>query len=523
VKQGLSLGFSQGLSLTPQLQQSIRLLQLSTLELEQEIEHQLATNPFLERESDITEREQFDSVNSEGNFERHSDEMSERLSEQAGATADTVETLDSLTQEPSDWGGDGSIDLAPNDTEWGVDATSANRIAGDGESDPLGGLSRSSSLQEHLKQQAKHLRLSPADAASLDFLIDSLNEQGFLTESLPELAACLTDKPSEQESLQEQLQIARQWLQQLEPCGVGAQDVCECLRLQLQERQATLPPDVYQAAIALLHLPLELLARQQVQRLAQLCGLTVTLIQLALGAIKACEPLPARRFMALNNSIIVPDVIVRQLPKAKFDVQLNLDLIPRLKVDEVTARLFKLHKQRERAKAGEKDPQAAATAEAMQQSLLEARGFIKAITQRFDTVLRVAIAIVARQGLFFQHGAVAMRPLVLRDIADELGMHESTISRVTTNKFMHTPQGTFEFKHFFDASLDTDSGGETSGTAVRALIAQLIAAENKHRPLSDGKLASLLESQGIECARRTVAKYREAMRIPVARLRRLGQ
>jgi RNA polymerase sigma-54 factor len=156
----------------------------------------------------------------------------------------------------------------------------------------------------------------------------------------------------------------------------------------------------------------------------------------------------------------------------------------------------------------------------MQQSLTEARGFIKAITQRFDTVLRVAKAIVARQGQFLTHGAVAMRPLVLRDIADELGLHESTISRVTTHKYMHTPQGTFEFKYFFDASLGTESGGETSGTAVRALIAQLITAENKTKPLSDGKLADLLEAQGIECARRTVAKYREAMRIPIASLRR---
>jgi RNA polymerase sigma-54 factor len=537
VKQGLSLGFSQSLSLTPQLQQSIRLLQLSSLELEQEIEQQLATNPFLERDSEISERERFDSLDSPS-------PMSESRREQ-GALADDanhaasgdvadpggerLDGADGFEGEMSDWDGDGSIEMAPNDTEWGTDAqgaasASTSSAPYDADFDPLGGLSLATSLQDHLKRQAQHLRLTPTDAASLAFLIESLDDRGFLTEPLDELAASLSSDENDIERLVEQLRIARQWLLNLEPCGVGAKDVSECLRLQLVSQQSSLSTqldaEVFQTAMQLVLLPLDVLAKQQIKRLAQTCNCSESLIQSALQAIRACEPVPARRFAPLHNSVIVPDVFVRPHKNARFDVQLNQDLMPRLKVDEITTRLLKLHKQRERAKAGKKDPQAALAAEAMQQSLLEARGFIKAITQRFDTVLRVAAAIVARQGQFFLHGAVAMRPLVLRDIADELGLHESTVSRVTTSKYMDTPQGTFEFKYFFDASLGTDSGGETSGTAVRALIAQLIAAENKAKPVSDGKLADLLEAQGIECARRTVAKYREAMRIPVASLRR---
>lgn len=501
MKQGLSLGFSQSLSLTPLLQQSIRLLQLSSLELEQEIEQQLATNPFLERDDEGAVRERFDSA-----------ELPATSGNQA-SDADDESTSEFDATQGDNWEGDGSVEIAPNDLEWGGDAqpattSSTSGSQHDADVDPLGGLSNATSLQDHLKQQAQHLRLTPTDAASLYFLMESLDERGYLTEPLAELAASLTRDEDDIERLVDQLRIARQWLQSLDPCGVGASNLAECLRLQLNNARTTLPAAVLATALQLVALPLEQLAKQQVKRLAQTCQCSESLIQSALQAIRACEPVPARRFAVLQSTVVIPDVFVRKLANAAFDVQLNLDLMPRLKVDEITARLLKIHKARETKN------------EAMQQALTEARGFIKAITQRFDTVLRVARAIVARQGQFLTHGAVAMRPLVLRDIADELGLHESTVSRVTTSKYMHTPQGTFEFKYFFDASLGTESGGETSGTAVRALIAQLIGAENKARPLSDGKLADLLEAQGIECARRTVAKYREAMRIPVASLRK---
>jgi RNA polymerase sigma-54 factor len=510
VKQGLSLGFSQSLTLTPQLQQSIRLLQLSSLELEQEIEQQLATNPFLERDDEAADRERFE----------HQDKTYISAESAEGDAPDASGDASSTSADELDWDGDGTTEISPNDSEWGVEAGSVgvnqSNQHSDSDFDPFGGLSSATSLTEHLKRQAQHLRLTPTDAASLDFLIDSLDERGFLTEPLHELAASLSSNADDIERLVDQLQIAKQWLQNLDPCGVGAADVVECLRLQMRD----LPN--HDIALRLLGLPLMVLARRNIKQLALTMHCSESHVQQGLRLIASLETLPSRRFMVLANSAVVPDVFVRAV-KSKdgrtsmsFTTELNLDLMPRLKVDEITAQLLKLQKAREKAKTADKNP----ATDVMQQALMEARGFIKSISQRFDTLLRVARAIVARQGQFFQHGAVAMRPLVLRDIADELGLHESTVSRVTTSKYMSTPQGTFEFKYFFDASLGTDSGGETSGTAVRALIAQFIAAEKKSKPLSDGKLADLLAAQGIECARRTVAKYREAMRIPTASLRK---
>jgi len=483
VKQGLSLGFAQSLTLTPQLQQSIRLLQLSSIELELEIEQQLVLNPFLERDDGASPAELFDHQPAND------------------------ESLGSETAEDLSWEGDGSLEIAPNDAEWGVEAGGA----GD-DLDPFLGLSTPQDLTAHLKRQALHLRLSPLDAASLDFLIESLDERGFLVEPLAELAASLTSDAQDLERATEQLRIAHQCLQRLEPTGIGAANTIECLRLQAL-RVSDEP--LRAAMLALLEQPLSVLARRNSKQLSTAIGCEESLVQKGLRSISELEPQPSRSFVPTNNSVVIPDVFVHAVTrqrKVSFTAVLNTDLMPRLKVDDITARLLQLHK----ARATKNKEQS----NAMQQALMEAKGFIKAITQRFDTVLRVAQAIVARQGQFLQHGAVAMRPLVLRDIADELGLHESTVSRVTTSKYMATPQGTFEFKYFFDASLSTGSGGETSGTAVRAFIAQLIAAENKSKPLSDGKLADVLAKQGIECARRTVAKYREAMRIPTASLRK---
>jgi RNA polymerase sigma-54 factor len=508
MKQGLSLGFAQSLTLTPQLQQSIRLLQLSSLELELEVEQQLAINPFLERDNEASDAEQFnyaDSTTSQSKIDQTAS-GNDSNDEQGGENFESE-------AEDLNWEGDGTTELTPNDTEWGVEASGVSsqsqQGAGD-DFDPFGGLSASQDLTEHLKRQALHLRLSPTDAASLEFLIESLDERGFLVEPLEELAATLTDDAEELEMVVEQMRIAKQWLQNLEPTGVGAANVAECLRLQVR---AVNDKNMQSVMLQLLEQPLAVLARRNIKQLSAVIGRNEAEIQQALQLIRHLEPEPSRRFASANNSVIIPDVFVRAAAQKRtqnFVVELNTDLMPRLKIDEITARLLKIHKARETKN------------ETMQQALMDARGFIKAISQRFDTTLRVAKAIVARQGQFLQHGAVAMRPLVLRDIADELGLHESTVSRVTTSKYMATPQGTFEFKYFFDASLGTDSGGETSGTAVRALIEQLIGAEKKSKPLSDGKLADLLAEHGIECARRTVAKYREAMRIPTANLRKLS-
>jgi RNA polymerase sigma-54 factor len=259
------------------------------------------------------------------------------------------------------------------------------------------------------------------------------------------------------------------------------------------------------AALAVCKQPMELLAKRDVKRLAAATGCSDDLVKAAIGIIGRLDPKPGRRFVNLERNLVVPDVLVLKSGKG-FKVTLNGDVMPRLRVHDIYANALKQHKGQQAA--------------ALQQRLQEARWFIKNIQQRFETILRVSTAIVERQKNFFIHGELAMRPLVLREIADELGLHESTISRVTTAKYMSTPLGTYELKYFFGSGLGTESGGNASSTAVRALIKQFIQAENTKRPLSDSQISDMLKEQGIECARRTVAKYREGLKIAPATLRK---
>ena len=259
---------------------------------------------------------------------------------------------------------------------------------------------------------------------------------------------------------------------------------------------------------------MDLLARRDVKRLVQVCNASDAAVREAIALIGRLEPKPGRRFVSVERNIVVPDVLVVKVGQggqAKFRVRLNTDVMPRLRVHDIYANALKQHK------GGGNE---ASSYAALQQRLQEARWFIKNIQQRFDTILRVSNAIVERQKSFFMHGELAMRPLVLREIADELGLHESTISRVTTAKYMATPFGTFELKYFFGSGLGTDSGGNASSTAVRALIKQFVSAESTKKPLSDNQISEMLKEQGIECARRTVAKYREGLRIAPASLRK---
>ena len=266
--------------------------------------------------------------------------------------------------------------------------------------------------------------------------------------------------------------------------------------------------------MAMCQQPIELLAKRDVKRLSQLCGFTEGVIKSAIGVIGRLDPKPGRRFVNVERNVVVPDVIVVKAGRG-FKVTLNSDVMPRLKVQDIYANAMKQAKG-----LGGAAGTSAGAGQAMQQRLQEARWFIKNIQQRFDTILRVSTAIVERQKNFFTHGELAMRPLVLREIADELGLHESTISRVTTAKYMNTPFGTFELKYFFGSALGTETGGNASSTAVRALIKQFVAVENLKKPLSDNQISDMLKEQGIECARRTVAKYREALRIAPANLRK---
>ena len=531
MKQGLSLRVSQHLALTPQLQQSIRLLQLSTLELSQEVEQMLDENPFLEQSQDEPLREEFGLAQSDTPV-RNDDLAAESAT---GSVADYLPETRVTSENDSDvsplsaddgqsWDGDGSAALSPDDSEWGGDAKpSTNNLNGNEDADVTEMARSQASLQSHLHTQALAFHLSAEDSAALRFLIESLNDDGYLEDTLQSLAEGLAGNDAEQiEQLVHHFTVALSLLQSLEPAGVGARHLAECLTLQLNAllQVAVLDPAhkahraVLKVALRICAQPMDLLARRDMKRLVQLCNATDGAVREAIALIARLEPKPGRRFVDVERNIVVPDVLVAKVGKgalAKFQVRLNTDVMPRLRVHDIYANALKQHK------GGGND---AANYAALQQRLQEARWFIKNIQQRFDTILRVSNAIVERQKNFFTHGELAMRPLVLREIADELGLHESTISRVTTAKYIATPFGTFELKYFFGSGLGTDSGGNASSTAVRALIKQFISAESLKKPLSDNQLSEMLKEQGIECARRTVAKYREGLRIAPASLRK---
>ena len=538
MKQGLSLRVSQHLALTPQLQQSIRLLQLSTLELSQEIEQMLEANPFLEVDHEAAEREQYgleqaDAQVSEG------DRLSEFAPSSVTDYASTTSTDGNKDQEITplsaeiggddsvNWEGDGTTETAPDDGEWGGDAKAKPNNLGDDEDKDATELARvQESLQAFLHRQALRLRLSDTDSAALRFLIESLNDDGYLEDRLESLAAGLAgDDLEQQEDLVHHFTVALGLLQSLDPVGVGARDLAECLRLQLKAQIADLAEtgvdtdnpkitahgEMLEVGLRICQQSMELLARRDIKRLVQLGVGSDALVREAIAWIARLEPKPGRRFVDVERNIVVPDVLVTAINKPgatpKFKVQLNPDVMPRLRVHDIYANVLRNHK-------------ASSSHAGLQQRLQEARWFIKNIQQRFDTILRVSTAVVERQKSFFTHGELAMRPLVLREIAEELGLHESTISRVTTAKYMATPFGTFELKYFFGSGLGTESGGNASSTAVRALIKQFISAESSKKPLSDNQLSEMLKEQGIECARRTVAKYREGLKIAPATLRK---
>ena len=367
-------------------------------------------------------------------------------------------------------------------------------------------------LAEHLQLQLAGMRLSAADRAAIQVLIDSLDEDGLLKDSLEDIARSLMGLPLEGElseetqqaldELLDRLTVALKWLQSLEPVGVGARSLTECLTLQLK---AMTPNPEQELALLIVERHLDLLAKRDTKKIMAATGCDEQDLRWAQQLIRQCEPKPGRAFARDVGAIVVPDVIVQRAGRG-FRVVLNPDVMPKLRINELYAGALK-----GRGK----------NASPLSSHLQEARWFMKNIQQRFDTILRVSSAIAERQKNFFVHGEIAMKPLVLREIADELSLHESTISRVTTAKYMATPFGTYELKYFFGSSLNTEAGGNASSTAVRALIKQFIAAEDPKKPLSDNHLSDMLAEQGIQVARRTVAKYREALKIAPASLRKV--
>jgi len=464
MKPSLQFRLSQHLTLTPQLQQSIRLLQLSTVELNQEIERILMENPALERED-------------------HHEESTAAEHEAARSSADAPAPAPA------------SDPPAAAENDWPSEVASNWRGPDDEDGDRSHATPDTPTLRDHLRAQLSLTNLGIRDRAFVEMLIDALDEDGYLTQPLEEIAALL---PEEAAVDPEELTIALCHLQQFEPAGVGARTPAECLSLQLKN----LPEDVDAAvartlALEIVQKHLDLLAARDYTRLKSATGADDDALRAAQRLIQALNPRPGAAFAKLEARYVIPDVIVKKIRNV-WKASLNSDAMPRLRINRLYAELAA----------------AARSGAGISSQLQEARWLIKNVQQRFDTILRVSQAIVDRQRHFLEHGEVAMRPLVLREIASTLSLHESTISRVTTQKFMATPRGTFELKYFFGSHVATEAGGAASSTAIRALIKQLVAAEDTKAPLSDARISQILGEQGIVVARRTIAKYRESLQIP---------
>ena len=486
MKPGLQLKLSQHLALTPQLQQSIKLLQLSTVEMQQEIERYLLENPMLERDDDqgpesFASAQQFDAPRADGEREREKEEP-----------AGNEEREGELPASPAD----------VDDDRWSSDAgtySGAGRDEDD-DSDAHDIHAATVSLRDHLGWQLGMTQLSERDRSLVRFLIEALDDDGYLGTPLEELLETL---PPEYEIELDDLEIALRHIQSFDPTGIGARNLSECLALQLKALELD-DPDTRKLALNIVASQLELLAARDFSKIKRLNGCTDDELRDAQALITGLNPRPGADYAQLEARYITPDVIVKKL-KGKWTAYINPDAYPRLRINRLYAEILAKQRRGNGNLSGQ---------------LQEARWLIKNVQQRFETIQRVTQAIVERQRQFFEHGEVAMRPLVLREIADILGLHESTVSRVTSQKYMATPRGIFELKYFFGSHVATDTGGACSATAIRALIKQLIAAEDGKKPLSDSQISEILGQQGIVVARRTVAKYRESLNIPPVNLRK---
>jgi RNA polymerase sigma-54 factor len=477
MKQTLQLKLSQHLTLTPQLQQSIRLLQLSTMELNQELEKFLAENPLLEREDAGSEPPV----------------VPVRLNGEAAAPAEAS---------PEEPGAEASSsESTATEIDWNPETRSAGSARDDGEEGDYPQIAAESpSLREHLLGQLSLTKLEARDRSLVTLLIEALDENGYLTQPLEELEQLV---PEELEIESEELHIALKHLQNLDPTGVGARNCAECLELQLLALPESTPCRALALAVVRTHL--SLLAARDFVRLKKALQCNDDELRLAQRLIQSLNPHPGAEYSSVETRYVVPDVVVKKA-KNVWVASLNPDAMPKLRINRMYADILQNSRNQSSGQ--------------LSHQLQEARWLIKNVQQRFETILRVSQAIVDRQRNFFEHGEVAMRPLVLREIADTLGLHESTVSRVTTQKFMFTPRGIFELKYFFGSHVATETGGACSATAIRALIKQLVAAEDMKKPLSDNKISEILGQQGIVVARRTIAKYRESLQIPPVSLRK---
>ncbi|CAM2142213.1 RNA polymerase sigma-54 factor [Pararobbsia alpina] len=511
----VELRAKQSLTLTPRLQQSVRLLQLSSMEFAQELRNALDTNPFLEfddgQASDETET-QDDNLNAATLDGTAGDIASAEFADAASSLPSDVAT-DVTNYEaagegqdvPAEVIADALADTPERDSLTGADfpvdpyAQRSNRNDGD-DNDPTEWIHAKATLREHLHESLRMCAIGDRDRIAAQLIIEALDDDGYLRQSLDELTELVTLDPPMSE---EELHVALMLVQRLDAPGLAARSLSECLSLQLQ----ALPDDTDGRAVALkiVNEHLDRMARRELAELQRQIGCTGDEIRTACSLVRRLDPRPGDAFGRDENNYIVPDVIVRQI-KNRWVVQINPAVQPRTRIHRMYAEMF--------AQSG------STSRSPLAQQLQEARWLIRNAQQRFTTIQRVAECIVAHQKAFFEYGEIALKPMVLRDVAEELGLHESTVSRATGNKYMATSRGIFEFKHFFPRELGTESGGTCSSAAVRALLKEMIDAEDATSPLSDVTLAKLLADQGVIVARRTVAKYRRLMKVPPAEMRR---
>lgn len=474
MKQGLQLRLSQQLAMTPQLQQAIRLLQLSMLELQQELQQALESNPLLEQ---IDTHEEIDTRETQD--------------------SETLDTADALEQKEIP-------EELPLDASWDTIYTAGtpSGTSGDYIDDelPVYQGETTQTLQDYLMWQVELTPFSDTDRAIATSIVDAVDDTGYLTVPLEDILESMGDEEIDIDEVEAVLKR----IQRFDPVGVAAKDLRDCLLIQLSQFDKTTP--WLEEARLIISDHLDLLANHDFRTLMRVTRLKEDVLKEAVNLIQSLDPRPGQSIQTGEPEYVIPDVLVRK-HNGHWTVELNSDSIPRLQINQHYASMCN-------------NARNDGDSQFIRSNLQDAKWLIKSLESRNDTLLRVSRCIVEQQQAFFEQGEEYMKPMVLADIAQAVEMHESTISRVTTQKYLHSPRGIFELKYFFSSHVNTEGGGEASSTAIRALVKKLIAAENPAKPLSDSKLTSLLSEQGIMVARRTVAKYRESLSIPPSNQRK---
>ena len=490
MKPSLQLKFSQQLTMTPQLQQAIKLLQLSTLDLQQEIQEALDSNPLLEIEEG----------NDEHQLEKNNIDIDDSASEaSATASSDTLEAGDALEKNDLP-------DELPIDSTWDeyYSASSAPAPGPSNDDEQIFQGETTDDIQEHLSWQMRLTHFSDTDRAIATAIIDSIDESGYLTVSLEEILEAVNDDDLEEPIEMDEVECVLKRIQMFDPIGSGSRTPQECLMVQLRQFSEDTP--WLTEAKQLIEEYSDLLSSKDYRTLMRKSRLKEDQLREAMRLLQTLNPRPGSALVTKEPEYVIPDVSVTK-KNGRWVVELNPDSLPKLSVNQQYAAMSRRAKN-------------SSDSQFIRSHMQEAKWFIKSLESRNETLMKVANCIVQQQMGFFEHGPEMMKPMVLNDVAEMVDMHESTISRVTTQKYMHTPRGIFELKYFFSSHVATESGGECSSTAIRALIKKLVAAENVSKPLSDSKIASLLAEQGIKVARRTIAKYRESLSIPPSNQRK---